>query len=382
LRPVAAALLPLVLLAPLLTARAWALPVVADGRVPVDGGNPAVAQRAALAVALARAVELVLERHVPASELQTRAREVKAAFLARPSPYIQRYSISSEGPEGDGFTVSLEAEVAQEKLLGELRAMGFSVHLLAARPRILVAALGGGEATAVAQGLRRILDAQGYVARTFPGAAAETVDEAAAAGWARDLGCHVAFAVFAAPEEEAPAPEGGAAGPAPVEAPPPRVRAADRARGWVVDARRATLLGQAEVVAVGEGADPVAASGRAATRAGERLASALLAQLEQSGWELGATEEVIELAVRGLTGPAVLELIQKALPSVTEVRSAELAEVGHRSAVWRLTVRDGGLGPGALVVALRLGRGRLSWVETIPAAPGHPLVVHAEWLER
>lgn len=363
---------------------ALALTVFAEGRVAAAQGDPAVAQRAALALALARAVEAVLERHVAAVELRARAADVRGTFLARPSPYIQRYAIASEGTEGGDFVVNVEAEVAADRVLTELRARGFQVHQLAARPRLVVAPLGGPASTAVALGLRRVLDAQGYVVRALPEAPSdEAAGEAQAAGWARDLGGHVALVVTAAGLEDEPAalpPAGAPEGPGlPAEGP---VRSGIRARGWLVDARRETLLGRSEAEAWAEAPDGVAATARAAQRAGERLGALLLNELEQSGWNLGDHLQVLHLEVEGLLGAAILEAIGRALPAVAEVRSAALKEVGYRSAVWRVEALDAGLGPEALLGALRLPRGRLAWLAGSDLPDGSVRTVRAEWRER
>lgn len=339
-----------------------------------------MAQRSALAVALARAVEAALERHVASAELRARAADVRGTFLARPSPYIQRYSITSEGIEADELVVRVEAEVAAERVLAELRAKGFRVHQLGARPRLLVAPVGGPGATAVAEGLRRVLDVQGYVVRALPETpSAEAAGEAQAASWARNLGCHVALVVTAGTEDElrsAPprdAPGLEAVGPA---------RSEIRAQGWLVDSRREALLGRSEAAARAEAPDAVAATARAARRAGERLGALLLNQLEQSGWNLGDERQVLDLAVEGIPGAALVEAIGRALPAVTEVRSVALKEVGYRSAVWRVEAVDGGLGPEALLGALRLPRGRLAWLATADHPDGSVRTVRAEWRER
>ncbi|MEW6489408.1 MAG: hypothetical protein AB1578_16015 [Thermodesulfobacteriota bacterium] len=363
---------------------ALALTVFAEGRVAAAQADPAVAQRSALAVALARAVEAVLERHVSPAELRTRANDVRGTFLARPSPYIQRYSISSEGTERGDFVVRVEAEVAAERVLTELRAKGFRVHQLTARPRLLVAPLGGPGATAIAVGLRRVLEAQGYVVRALPEAPSEeAAGEAQAARWARDLGCHVALLVTAAGPEDEPRrlpPEDAEGGPGTERDGP--ARSGIRAQGWIVDSRREGLLGQSEATAWGEGPDAVAATAQAARRAGERLGAVLLDQLEQSGWNLGDDRQVLDLVVEGLPGAALVEAIGRALPAVTEVRAASLKEVGYRSAVWRVDALDAGLGPEALLGALRLPRGRLAWLATSDLSDGSVRTVRAEWRER
>jgi hypothetical protein len=366
-----------------LASPARALTVFAEGRVAAAQADPAVAQRSALALALARAVEAALERHVASVELRSRAADVRGTFLARPSPYIQRYSITSEGIEADELVVRVEAEVAAERVLAELRAKGFRVHQLGARPRLLVAPVGGPGATAVAEGLRRVLDVQGYVVRALPETPSdEAAGEAQAASWARNLGCHVALVVTAGTEDElrsAPpatprdAPGLEAVGPA---------RSGIRAQGWLVDSRREVVLGRGEAAARAEAPDAVAATARAARRAGERLGALLLNQLEQSGWNVGDERQVFDLAVEGLPGAALVEAIGRALPAVTEVRSAALKEVGYRSAVWRVDAVDAGLGPEALLGALRLPRGWLAWLATSDQPDGSARTVRAQWRER
>jgi len=337
-----------------------------------------VAQRSAVALALADAVRTALERHVPASALRERAREVRSTFLARPSPYVQRYAITSEGLEGDEFVVTLEADVAEAKVLTQLRAMGLPVHELPARPRVLVAALAGEGSTAAAQAVRRTLEAQGFWVRTFPGDPAAQVDEGAAAAWGRDLGCHVTFAVAAERVGEGEGP-GQEATLGEVAAGPPGVRAAVLARGWAVDTHTGRLLGQAEVQAPAWSGDAVAAAAVAAGRAGGRLGNGLLAALEQSGWAPGAESRSLDLEVRGIPGPAEVEALQRALPALTEVRAVELRSLGFRTAVWRIVAADTGLGWDAVVSSVHLPRGRLAWLGSELPADGGPEVVRAEW---
>lgn len=374
----ALALLSPAFLVPPPAASASTLTVFVEGRASAAAVDPATAQHSALTVALTRAVQAVLERHVAAPELRSRAAEMRREFLDRPLPYIQRYAVSHEGFDGEDLVVDLEAEVARDSVLARLRAMGVPVHVLSARPRILVAALGGPGATAAAQGLRRVLDAQGYTTRSFPGSpSGGTADAADAARWARDLGCHLTFVVLSGSGEAESASGGGT--PADAEA---RYRASASAQGWIVESRREDLLARGKAAGRAEAGDPVAAAARAAGRAGERLASGLLDQLEQSGWGLGERVELVDLVVEGIPGASVLEAIGRALPSVTEVRSASLREVGRGVAVWRLEALDAGLGPEALVGALRLPRGRLGWLETAPGTEGQPGLLRAAWVEQ
>ncbi|MFU8857124.1 MAG: hypothetical protein ACNA8S_08970 [Deferrisomatales bacterium] len=320
-----------------------------------------MAQRAALAAALSRAVGSVLERHVSPQDLRSRAPELRSTFLARPLPYIQRYSIVLEDVEGDELVMSVEAEIDRDSVLARLRALGVLVHVLPARPRVAVVPLGGSAAEGGARALRRVLEAQGYVTRSLPADFSQAPDQSAAARWARDLGCHVAFVLF---------PQAGGR------------EASVALEGWIVEARRGDLLARGEAAAGAEAEDPVEAAARAARRAGERLAASLLARLEQSGWSLGEEVERFDLAVEGLRAPSLVEAIGRSLPLVAEVREATLREVRYGSAVWRLEARDAGLGPEALLGALRLPQGRLVWRETLPGDEGGVGVVRAEWVER
>jgi hypothetical protein len=356
-------------------------------RVPDPEGNLAVARRRALGLALSRAVETVVARHVPAAEVAERRRDLRSIFFSQPSPFVQRYGITSEGYSGEDLVLSLDADVSQQKILGELRARGFTARVLPARPRVLVAALGGPEAAEAAREVRRRLEAEGTPARVLPEGERFGVDEAQLAAWALELGCHVAFGVTVVPPPEESEP---AEAPAPAEpagdiwgpAPAPRVAERALAQGWVVDARTRAVLGRAEAAAEGEGIDAEAARGRAYSRVGEHLAYALLAELEQSGWVPGEVARTVDLEVEGLPGPDAVEAIQRALPLVADVRRAELREIGHRSATWRVDALSTGVGWDALLDAVRLPRGRLmlaggDWV----GAEGVPERVRALWVE-
>jgi len=346
--------------------------------VQPEAGNLAVAQRTAVALALADAVRMAVERHAPASALEARSRDVHKTFLTRPSPYVRRYGITSEGLEGSDFVVTLAADVAEEKVLADLRAMGLPVMQLAARPRVLVVALGGDDSTVAVQAVRRTLDAQGFVVRAYPGEPPAQVDEGVVAAWGRDLGCHVAFAVTAGPVsgEEQGEGQGPGEGDGVLNE---GVKAAVRATGWAVDTHTGVLLGQAEGRALGWGEDAVAAAAVAARRAGGRLGNGLVAALEQSHWTPGDQVRSVMLEVVHIPGPAEVEALQRALPELTEVRSVALRAVGYHTATWLIAAVDSGQSWEAVVASVRLPRGRLAWVGGGLPAPGDPEVVKTEW---
>jgi hypothetical protein len=336
-----------------------------------EAENLAVAQRSAVALALADAVRTVVERHASASAVAARARDVRNTFFAGPASYVQRYAITSEGLEGQEFVVTLEADVDEAKVLADLRTLGIPVRQLAARPRVLVAALGGEASAAVVRAVRRTLEAQGFVTRDLPGAPPESADAGVAAAWGRTQGCHVTFAVSA---ERVGAGEGSDV-PASTGA-----RAEVLARGWAVETRAGRLLGQAEGQASAWAGEPAAAAAVAAGRAGIRLGNGLVAALEQSDWGPGEETRSVDLEVQGIPGPAEVEALQRALPTLTEVRGAALRSVGFRRAVWRIAAADTGLGWEAVVSALRLPKGRIAWLGSELAGDGAPEVVRAEWL--
>lgn len=99
-----------------------------------------------MASALGRAVEAAVERHVPASQLTSRAADLRAGVYARPGDWVRRYAIVAEVAEPGAVRLTVEADVDRDRLLQELRAKGFAVVRLATAPRVLVVAEGSGPA--------------------------------------------------------------------------------------------------------------------------------------------------------------------------------------------------------------------------------------------
>ena len=109
------------------------------------------------------------------------------------------------------------------------------------------------------------------------------------------------------------------------------------------------------------------------------MGNGLVAALEQSHWTPGDQVRFVMLEVLHIPGPAEVEAVQRSLPELTEVRSAELSAVGYHTATWRIGVVDSGLSWDAVVASVRLPRGRLAWVGGGLPAPGDPEVIKAEW---
>ena len=361
-----------------------ALTVAAEGRVRVVDGEWVRSRQAALGAALRRAVQVVLERHVPAEELRRRAREVDAAFLSRASNHVVRWAISSETQVSGSLRISTEVDVDREKLLEQVRDLGFTVLQLVTAPRILVLPAGAAEVTSAGRALRGVLESEGFRTRVFPVDPGIAGNEASVSEWARGLGCHVVFVVrvgeMAASPPDLPQDEGLGLG---WLGPDDRVRVGVTGRGWVVDARGERTLGRTEAVAEGEGSGPVDAAAAAATRAGRELAYPMLALLEQSGWTPGVEARALAVQVEGLVEPALVEELGAELAVVTEVRRVELRELGYRSAVWRVEAVDSGLAWDTILASIRLRRGRLAWRGGgLALGDGTPEVVRMEWVDR
>ncbi len=373
----------------LLPLRALATPIVAEGEVQVVDGDLPRAREAAVTAALARAVGIVVARHVPGAGLDAPHPELEKQFLSNPLANVLRYAVVDEDVDRGRVRVTVEAEVDRQGLLARVREAGYAVVRLGARPRVLVY----GSARQVPEGieaLRAVLDAEGFTTRGLAGEVEGPGDAAELAAAARDSGCHVAVAVNVRSREPQRVPSGPAApgestelaGSAAWAAPTPsRVfEVSVDVEGWLVEGRNAEVLGQAVASATEVGAEPVVLTARAAARAGREVAYRLLAQLEQSGWSPGDRVEAFDLRLSGLDAPPLVETIQGGLAGVTEVREVSLRELGYRSAVWRIVVADAGLGWEALLEAVRAPGGHLA-LERVLEADGPPWVttVQAVW---
>jgi hypothetical protein len=357
-----------------------ASPIVREVRVPVEEGDPAKARSTALTQALTGAVEIFLRVHVPATELQERAKEVRNAFLARPSRHVLRYSLLSETIEGADLQAAVAVELNRDGLFNELRGRGFSVQTLAIAPRILVVSFGSTEGIAAAESVRQILEAEGFRARALPGDPARADDEQTVSAWARSLGCHIAVGVTAEATEDVPAPVSTTAPEQTIEG-GARVRVL--ARGWALDSLRGQSLGNAEAEADRELPDAIEARIRAAASAGRELAYSLLAPLEQSAWSLPGPVQPMAVQVNGLPNAGLVEQIDFELAGLAEAREVRLWEVGYRSAVWRAEMAETGLRWDAVFGAIRLREGRIAWRALEPAAGGEKLeTLVAGWVEK
>lgn len=357
---------------------AFAVPISTEAEVASRDGDLAAARRAALDAALSGAVEVVVDRHVSPPDREGPGRAPVAALLSHPSRYILRYGISSEDLGAAGSVrVEVEAEVDRDRVLAELRRRGVPVHVLDVRPRVLLVPAGGPFASPTARSLRDVFEAEGFRTRLFPGGTAESVDEAQASAWARDLGCHVAAVVVGTPT---PPPDQESHAETPAAGEQARERAL-HAEGWLVDALGGGLLGRAAAVAARSEEDGDPTRPRAAARAGRTLAYALLADLEQSGWRPAGQPVSLELEVDGLPGVAAVEAVQGELASTTEFRRVTLRRVGHRRATWAIEALAGGLGWDAVLGAVRVSPGRLAYRGgEVPGPDGSEELVRARWV--
>ncbi len=274
---------------------------------------------------------------------------------------MRRYAIAAEVVEPGGVRVTVEADVDRERLLQELRAKGVPVVRLAAAPRVLVLAEGGGAAAAA---FHEALAAQGLAGRLAPAEPGASADLPALAEWARGLGCH--FAAVVVPESLPPS------APAPLPA-GDLAEGRSRVRVQVIDARRRVVVGTFGVEGRAWGADALEAGARALGQAGRLLARPVLAAVEQSGWTLGSEASRRVLRVEGLPDPKAVEQVGDGIAALAETRSAALRSVSAGAAEWTVEALESGLPWPAVVEAVRVARGRLVWLG------GEPREGRAAW---
>jgi hypothetical protein len=351
-----------------------------EGEAPVEFGDLAAARQEALARALAEAVAIALRRHVPSVAREERRDLLSATFLRRPTAFLLRYSVLFEEADNTVVRVRIEAEVAWEKLLAELRSREVPVSVLDARPRLLLVGLGDGESLLAVEAVSRVLEGQGFRTRTLPGDAESQADATVAAAWARDLGCHLAVGITTGRVESGAEEQGRGSAAPPGEGTDSRVITV--AAGWIVDARSATEIGRVEARGWGRAETPEQALAQASTRAGRSLGHLLLAAIEQSGWRPGEIVREVDLRVEGIPDPLLLEEIQQEVRSAPEVVRADLRDVGPRTATWRVAAYDSGLAWDAVVGAFRLPRGRLERTGQSLPLDGDLPTIRAVWSER
>lgn len=108
-----------------------------DGMAAIIGGNTVVARDKAIDDALRKAVEQAVGTVVSSDTMTENYKVIHDKILARTAGYVERYKVVSEGPRGDIYVVTIQAEVGKANLMDDLRALGL-LHVLKEKPKVLV----------------------------------------------------------------------------------------------------------------------------------------------------------------------------------------------------------------------------------------------------
>lgn len=101
--------------------------VEAEGIAPIMNGDLLGAQKAALADAQRKAVELVVGVYITAETMVQKAVTIKSNILARTEGYITRYDVLKEGKDGEFYKVKIKALVKLEEINKDLDRLGLLV---------------------------------------------------------------------------------------------------------------------------------------------------------------------------------------------------------------------------------------------------------------
>ncbi|MCL5023429.1 MAG: flagellar assembly protein T N-terminal domain-containing protein [Nitrospirae bacterium] len=109
----------------------------ADGFAAIIGGNTAAARDKAIDDALRKAVEQAVGTVVSSDSMSENYKVIHDKILAQTAGYVERYKVISEGPQGDLYKVTIQAEVGKANLMDDLRALGL-LQALKEKPKVMV----------------------------------------------------------------------------------------------------------------------------------------------------------------------------------------------------------------------------------------------------
>lgn len=111
--------------------------ITADGMAAVIGGNTVIARDKAIDDALRKAVEQAVGTVISSDTMTENYKVIHDKIIAQTAGYIERYTVVSEGSQGDVYRVTIQAEVGKANLMDDLRALGL-LHALKEKPKVMV----------------------------------------------------------------------------------------------------------------------------------------------------------------------------------------------------------------------------------------------------
>ncbi len=392
-------------------------------------GDDGVAQvrRKVLASALTETLKTIIARHLPAKERSPRRRELSAIYK-NTSKYISRYTIEAEGQHRERYRLSVVAEVDHRRLLSKLEELGFAPRRVGAKPRVLTASYADEGSQALAAIVTGRFQEEGFFAAyrespQLPEEAAPVADVApaqdaalvetdgdkplfevdqyriealaqAANASARHIACEVLLIVEEQEEveelEQAEDAQDVGVGDDPSAPPvvemdedgepmvedaaaiPPEEEVELKAGGYAVDVLSGFVLGTHVAVATGRGADLDTAKTDAMNKLGSELYQRFVADFTHARWTTPGEEETFEIRIEGVTSPARIESVAKALKALTEVERLTLARVEARTVVWSAKGIDPGFGWPRIASHADMGDAFLGWRVVAPPQGDEP----------
>jgi hypothetical protein len=153
---------------------------------------------------------------------------------------------------------------------------------------------------------------------------------------------------------------------------PPEEEVELKAGGYVVDVLSGSVLGTHVAVATGRGADLDTAKTDAMNKLGSDLYQRFVADFTHARWTTPGEAETFEIRIEGVTSPARIESVAKALKALTEVQRLTLVRVEARTVVWSAKGIDPGFGWPRIASHADMGEDFLGWRVVAPPQGDEP----------